>query len=357
MQSPAATSTAARRPARTAGRAGPAKRTRWPHISTGPLIATAPAAATTAGTLLSGQAYLSEPAWIRRYAGRDGDYSIVGTMFAFASATHRERMVSSTLAPVHPWDAIVCSSPTLAQTVAGVLDAWEDHLRDRLGDGAELPRPQLPVIGFGSEVDTLARRGDDVAARESLRAELGIGAEDVMVFSLGRLSFYDKAFPQPMFRAVAQAQRDTESRVHLVMAGWFPNGAADRARYEQAHRRHAPDVPLHLLDGNDQQLVARCWAGADIFLLLSDTILETFGQALVEAMAAGLPLVVSDWDGYRFIVHDGVEDSSSPRSAPRRAASVRRSRCCNTPANSATPATPVRWRRTPPSAFRRQPRR
>ncbi len=54
-------------------------------------------------------------------------------------------------------------------------------------------------------------------------------------------------------------------------------------------------------------VVGKCWAAADIFLLLSDTILETFGQALVEAMAAGVPVVVSDWDGYRSIVRDGKE--------------------------------------------------
>jgi hypothetical protein len=91
------------------------------------------------------------------------------------------------------------------------------------------------------------------------------------------------------------------------MAGWFPLGDDDRRRFEEAARAYAPDVPVHILDGNDPSVVARCWAAADIFLLLSDTILETFGQAVVEAMAAGLPLVVSDWDGYRWIVRDGVD--------------------------------------------------
>ena len=38
-----------------------------------------------------------------------------------------------------------------------------------------------------------------------------------------------------------------------------------------------------------------------------DNIQETFGLAPVEAMAAGLPVVVSDWDGYRYTVRDGQE--------------------------------------------------
>jgi hypothetical protein len=66
-------------------------------------------------------------------------------------------------------------------------------------------------------------------------------------------------------------------------------------------------VTVHWLDGNDQPLLRQCWAAADLFLSLSDTILETFGQAPVEAMAAGLPVVLSDWDGYRSLLRDGEE--------------------------------------------------
>lgn len=276
-----------------------------PMVSTGSLLATGPAR--EAGTQLYGQAYLSEPAWIRRHARADGDYSIVGTMFAFASATHRERMVQSTLAPIREWDAIVCSSPTLARTMTGVMDRWEQHLQEHLGSAITLPRPRLPIIPFGSDTTRLARQGADRAAGAALRTRLGIGPDDVVVFSLGRLSFYDKAFPQAMFRAVSQAQAQTGAAVHLVMAGWFPDGESDRNRYEDAAAACAQGVSVTMLDGNDQDVVAQCWAAADIFLLLSDTILETFGQALVEAMAAGVPLVVSDWDGYRFVVTDGVE--------------------------------------------------
>ena len=38
---------------------------------------------------------------------------------------------------------------------------------------------------------------------------------------------------------------------------------------------------------------------------LSDNIQETFGLTPVEAMAAGLPCVVSDWNGYKDTVADG----------------------------------------------------
>ena len=258
------------------------------------------------GLLLSGQPYLAEPAWIRRQAGLDTRYSIVGTIFAYSSPPHRQRMMHSALAPLHEWDALICSSPTLRSTVAETFDRWQDYLGERVG-ATRLPRPQLPVIPFGARVDEVSAQAGDKAARLALRDELGIGPDDVMVYFLGRLSYYDKAFPQPMLKAVATAAARTGVTAHFVMTGWFPAGDEDRERFTSAARRHAPGVAVTFLDGNDDATVARCWAAADVFLLQSDTIIETFGQAVVEAMAAGLPVVVSDWDGYRYIVADGED--------------------------------------------------
>jgi len=52
---------------------------------------------------------------------------------------------------------------------------------------------------------------------------------------------------------------------------------------------------------------ADIWAVGDVFTSLVDNIQETFGLAPIEAMAAGLPVVVADWDGYRETVRDGVD--------------------------------------------------
>lgn len=263
-------------------------------------------AAARSGMLFSGQPYLTEPAWVRRHAGRDTDYSIVGSIFAFSSPPHREQMMLATLAPLHEWDALICSSPTLQQTVIDTLDRWQEHLAKRVG-ATRLPRPQLPLIPFGCDVETVGAQAQDEAARAQMRARLGAGPDDVVVYFLGRLSYYDKAFPQAMLKAVAAAAERTAVTTHFVMTGWFPGGEVDRARFEAAAARHAPHVVTTFLDGNDRSVVAQCWAAADVFLLLSDTIIETFGQAVVEAMAAGLPVVVSDWDGYRWIVRDGTD--------------------------------------------------
>src|ERR1700760_2735871 len=109
-----------------------------------------------------------------------------------------------------------------------------------------------------------------------------------------------------MFQAVQKAAAASGVKLHFAMAGWFPNDA-DRGRYEQAAKVHAPDVATHFLDGNDRTLVGELWAGADVFMSLVDNIQETFGITPVEAMAAGLPVVASNWDGYRFTGRDGQD--------------------------------------------------
>ena len=120
--------------------------------------------------------------------------------------------------------------------------------------------------------------------------------------------YYEKAFPQPMFQAVQRAAKASGVAEHFAtMAGWLPERGRPRPRYEEAARTHAPDVEVHFLDGNDHALLGELWAGADVFISLADNIQETFGITPIEAMAAGLPVVVSDWDGYRATVRNGVE--------------------------------------------------
>jgi hypothetical protein len=186
-----------------------------------------------------------------------------------------------------------------------MFEGWGDHLAERTG-GAAPPHPALPVIPLGVDGAALAALADRPDARTKVRAQLGLEAQDILVLWVGRLSFFEKAFPQPMFQAVRRAAEATGANVHFAMSGWFP-GEHDRGHYEEAARLHAPGVPIHFLDGNDRALLGDLWAGADIFLSLVDNIQETFGITPLEAMAAGLPVVASDWDGYRSTIRDGTD--------------------------------------------------
>ena len=73
-----------------------------------------------------------------------------------------------------------------------------------------------------------------------------------------------------MFLALQKAAQRCGKRLHFVMAGWFPGGEIDKARYQEVANSYAPDVPVHFLDGKNPDVVRCCWASADIFLSLVD---------------------------------------------------------------------------------------
>lgn len=276
-----------------------------------PGLITDQALAARAGTVVRGGPRLDALSWVRRRAVGDRGYSLIGLIHTIAPPAMRQEIAMAAVGPVQPWDALVCTSPSIQSAMIQMFDEWSDYLGERVG-GRKRIRPMLPLVPLGVNGDGFAEAADRPPVREERRARLGAAPADIVILWVGRLSFFEKAFPQAMYKAVQQASAETGVRVHFALVGWFPGGKDDEARYLQAAEAYAPDVAVHFLDGNDKSVVSEMWAASDIFLSLVDNIQETFGITPLEAMAAGLPVVVSDWDGYRYTVRDGVEGFLTP---------------------------------------------
>jgi len=257
------------------------------------------------GTFFCPDPTLARFVWDRRFVGQRS-YSLCGITHTVSSKGVMQALADYLTAPLQPWDALICTSTAVRDVVRGVHDRYGDYLEARIG--ARPPQPvQMPVIPLGLDVETFVARGRDAAARKTLRERFGIGENDVLALFLGRLAFHAKAHCTPMFVALqrAQARLAGEGRqLHFLMTGQFPNPFA-----ESAHRKAAalmcPDVPVHFIEGTPGPESWSSWAAADLFLSLSDNIQESFGITPIEAMAAGLPCVVSDWDGYKDTIIDG----------------------------------------------------
>jgi len=251
---------------------------------------------------------LAQQAWRREFFG-SASWSLCGITHTLATKRVMESIVELLAAPVEPWDAVVCTSTAAREVVTGLLEAQGEWLAARLGATA-LRLPRLPVIPLGVDCDTYAFSAEE---RARARQTLGLETHDIAVLYVGRMSFRAKAHPLAMYRALAMASGG--HRVVLIEAGQFANERA-AAAFTEARAALCGDLAYRALDGRDSAAWRNAWAAADVFCSLSDNIQETFGLTPIEAMAAGLPVVVSDWDGYRDTVRDGVDGYRIPTLMP-----------------------------------------
>ncbi len=263
-----------------------------------------------AGALFYPGPNLGDLAWQRRRLD-PAAWSLTGVTHTTASHGATDAIADLLTAPLEPWDALVCTSPAVAESVRRLLGAEGEWLRERL-DARRLPEPRLAEIPLGADCAALA---PDPAARGEWRRRLGLDGEAVAFLFLGRLSFHAKANPLPMFLALQHAAGTSGRPIHLLLAGWFANEAIEKA-FREGAAQFCPAVRLQVLDGRQDEVRRKVWQAADVFVSLADNIQETFGLTPVEAMAAGLPCVVSDWDGYRGTVRDGEDGFRIPTRMP-----------------------------------------
>jgi len=267
------------------------------------------------GTLYLPDPSLAASAWRRRAVGQRL-YSITGITHTTASAGAMDWISGLLTAPVQSWDALICTSSVVRETIELVLDQQQEYLGRRVGADT-FTRPQLPIIPLGVDTESFA---PDASKRGAARAALGLGTHDIAVLFVGRLSFHAKAHPLPMYLGLeraAQALAKTSGRkIHLIQAGWFANDFIENA-FKNGAAQFCPSVTAHFLDGRKPDIRGQAWAAADLFTSLSDNFQETFGLTPIEAMAAGLPGVVSDWNGYKDTVRDGIDGLRVPTVMPR----------------------------------------
>jgi len=268
--------------------------------------------AAAVGTVFAPGPQVADLAWVRR---RDAkavatDFSIVGMTHTSCTLYAQDALANMLTAPVYPWDAQICPSVSVQAMVKRLLDDESTWLRERLG-ASRLQTPALPVIPLG--VDYAAfnpPQAQKAALRESWRARWELGASDVCVLYMGRLDLRTKANLYPMLDALQIAAQQIKAtkgpRLHLVLCGWFAS-EWDREAITNGVKDACPDVRVVFEDGRLPAARRAVWHAADVFTSLVDNIQETFGLTPIEAMAAGLPVVVSDYDGYRESVRDGID--------------------------------------------------
>ncbi|HET7090857.1 MAG TPA: glycosyltransferase family 4 protein [Anaerolineae bacterium] len=172
--------------------------------------------------------------------------------------------------------------------------------------------PRACVVHNG--VDTQAEPG----TRYRFRRRIGIGSDKVLVAHVGRLVRWKG---QHLFIRAAARVAGEHPQAHFALVGTYTEGddspgvpsallragLSGGAAYHAELQRLAQSAGLgsRLTFAGHQDNIADVYAGIDL-LVHASTRPEPFGRVLIEAMAAGLPVIASAQGGPTEIVEDGI---------------------------------------------------
>lgn len=253
---------------------------------------------------------LPEEAWQRRIYG-DDHYSICGITHTTATQRVMRMLMELFVAPVGGHDALICTSSAVRASVEVQLDLMREHMTAEYGMRR---RPELlrATIPLGVNVDDFQPSEED---RRAWRQRLDIPDDAVVALYVGRFNVKGKMNPALMAMALERAAARCGRPICWVNAGWAE--AEEQGEiYHAGSRALCPSVLYREVDGRPVETRRSIWSVGDFFISFSDNIQETFGLTPVEAMAAGIPCVVTDWDGYKDTVRHGVDGFRVPTLAP-----------------------------------------
>jgi glycosyltransferase involved in cell wall biosynthesis len=162
------------------------------------------------------------------------------------------------------------------------------------------------VEGWGADPDRVRVVENAVADptagiaedRATVRAGLGLGPDERVVLVVARLTPWKGI--DTVIEAVAGLLRDGRGSARLAVVGDGP----DRPRLAEIASTLPPDV-VRFTGELPREQVGRWMLAADALALCSGY--EGLSHVLLEAIAAGLPVLVSDAGGNRALVRDGYD--------------------------------------------------
>lgn len=188
------------------------------------------------------------------------------------------------LATVWVEQRMIKSNPSRFLPVSGI--AKEKFLEEYPMDMAK-----ISVIHPG--VDTDMFTPSDPQTRQAVRQQFGFDESDVVVIFVG-MNFEVKGLDNLM-AAMSQA---SSAKLKLWVIG-----KGNYKKYNSLAKKLGLEKNL-IFAGVQTQGIEKLYGAADIFCMLSE--FDTFGMAVSEAMACGLPVVVSPNVGAKDMVQSGV---------------------------------------------------
>lgn len=244
--------------------------------------------------------YLPPLAWLRaQHSPRPVPLTgLIHSINGPDQAVQIRRLVES---PLRACDAVFCTSTEGRIAFANQIARVEE--RQRLAFQGTLRHVPLGVD----------ERYFQLPDRTQARRRQSIAPHRVVALWIGRLSPASKADLVPLLYQwrLLMDQLDLATLAPLLVLAGGASPSDELALRTTIQELMLGDSVRLLRDIEDSAKLDLL-AASDVFVSPIDNHQETFGIAVVEAMAAGLPVVCSDWDGYRDLVEHEVHGIRIP---------------------------------------------
>jgi glycosyltransferase involved in cell wall biosynthesis len=159
---------------------------------------------------------------------------------------------------------------------------------------------QITVISYGVN----STKFKPINNKYELRKKNKINSEKTVLLILSRVSPELKSDLTPLFRLIPQIKNHSNLLIYIV-------GHVSNESYVNELKNFAKISNIdHLIKWNhfpDHKNIHEYFQLSDIFLSLSDFYGESFGLTVQEAMATGLPTILSEFSGYKTHLTNQVE--------------------------------------------------
>ena len=247
-----------------------------------------------------GDPYIGSLAALRDSCAPD-PFPLTGRAHTLSTDGDLSRSRDLLLSPLKSCDAVLCSSEAQRQVMKRMMAAASASISDQIG--VAIPyKGALGLLPLGMELDDRTF----LSAAEA-RKQLGYLADQAVILCLGRISASDKMDLHPLLLALNElVEGHGIENVQLVIAG--AGDAGDESVQSLLKQAYALNLEgrvrfeLSVDEERKQQLLAAC----DLYVSLADNIQESFGLAPLEVMLHEKPVILSDWNGYKELVEDGI---------------------------------------------------
>jgi glycosyltransferase involved in cell wall biosynthesis len=207
----------------------------------------------------------------------------------------------------HMWGGITARDAVIGTSVCGklVVQSYYDSLRRAYAlDEKNFKAPSVRHIPLGVDPQFMPSPAEKDSLSRQCRRRYALG-DGIVFLVLARISHQSKMDLLPLLRACKRAEEAglRPENYCLALAGWID----ENDDFEKDILQLAANLGIccRLVPRPDDAARKALYAAADIFLSPSDNLQETFGLTILEAGLSSLPVVASNFDGYRDLVDDG----------------------------------------------------